>query len=109
MTGSPRREQLVLTIEIALCLPSDGQCLIKGLLRLCNLLWTQAAVQFVEFRLRNIHRRIRRRERFLVGPRVEDSHARARFDVISFIEVHLRYTAGLTEGQLHLPNVDIAV
>ena len=32
-----------------------------------------------------------------------------REDVISFIEVHLRYTAGLTEGQLNLPNVDIAI
>src|SRR3546814_11278752 len=33
----------------------------------------------------------------------------ARLDMIAFIEQHLRDAAGLAEGQLHLPDVDIAV
>lgn len=66
-------------------------------------------MQFVEVRLSHGYGRIGRRERFSERLSVEGCHALARFDVITFIEVHLRHTAGLTEGQLNLPDVDIAV
>src|SRR3546814_7120328 len=49
------------------------------------------------------------RERFLERLRVESRHMCARLDMIAFIEQHLRDAAGLAEGQLHLPDVDIAV
>src|SRR3546814_15380826 len=109
LTGGSRREQLALPIKITLRVPGDGQGLIEGLLRLRNLLRPQPAAQFVEVCLCGRYGGVGGRERFLERLRVESRHMCARLDMIAFIEQHLRDAAGLAEGQLHLPDVDIAV
>ena len=109
LAAGARCQQATLALEIALGLGGERLGLSEGFARLGDFLRSQAAAQLGQFRLRHLHLGLRCRKCFPIGLRVKRRQARARADGIALIESHLHHAPGLTEGQLHLADVDVAV
>lgn len=109
LAAGARCQQATLALEIALGLGGERLCLSESLARLGDFLWSQAAAQLGQFRLRHLHLGLRCRKGLPIGLRIERRQARAGADGIALIESHLHHAPGLTEGQLHLADVDVAV
>jgi hypothetical protein len=109
LAAGARCQQATLALEIALGLGGERLGLPEGLARLGDFLRPQAAAQLGQFRLRHLHLGLRCRKGVPIRLRVERGQARAGADGIALIESHLHHAPGLTEGQLHLADVDVAV